>query len=204
MEPKRTKVRLMGVLGKKFGKEWNVVADSVPAALRIIDANEPTFGAWMRANASKFDRYHVEVKKSNGRKLQVSPEELQMISDMDEITITPIIAGAGAKAKIVIGVVLMVAAFWCGPAAPYVFSTGMSLTLAGITQLITPNTKTTSNTPSYFFSGPVNTSEQGAPVPLIYGKCLVGSTVISAKITVDDITPGTTSTVSNSTSGQIS
>ena len=36
------------------------------------------------------------------------------------------------------------------------------------------------NKPSYAFDGPLNTTAQGNPVPLAYGKILAGSQVISA------------------------
>lgn len=35
---------------------------------------------------------------------------------------------------------------------------------------------------SFIFNGPVNNIHQGVPVPLVYGECLTGSTVISASI----------------------
>ncbi len=42
------------------------------------------------------------------------------------------------------------------------------------------------NLPSYTFNGPINTTAQGNPVPLGYGRMIVGSAVISAGITADD------------------
>jgi len=38
--------------------------------------------------------------------------------------------------------------------------------------------------------GPANTTEQGVPVQLIYGRCLVGSHPISMGVTVDQLMPG--------------
>lgn len=43
------------------------------------------------------------------------------------------------------------------------------------------------NQPSYVFNGAVNTTAQGQPVPLGYGRMTVGSAVISAGITVEEI-----------------
>ncbi|WP_260627457.1 tail assembly protein [Pseudomonas protegens] len=42
------------------------------------------------------------------------------------------------------------------------------------------------NRPSYSFNGAVNTSVQGNPVPLLYGRMIVGSAVISAGIYSED------------------
>lgn len=40
---------------------------------------------------------------------------------------------------------------------------------------------------SFFFNGPVNVSEQGSTIPLVYGKCRTGSVVISAGLTIEQI-----------------
>jgi len=40
---------------------------------------------------------------------------------------------------------------------------------------------------SYVFNGAVNTTAQGHPVPVGYGRMIVGSAVISAGIDVDEI-----------------
>ncbi|HCW20974.1 MAG TPA: phage tail protein, partial [Achromobacter sp.] len=42
------------------------------------------------------------------------------------------------------------------------------------------------NGASYNFNGPVNTSAQGIPVPVLYGRMIVGSAVISAGIYAED------------------
>ncbi|MNL81044.1 Bacteriophage lambda tail assembly protein I [compost metagenome] len=42
------------------------------------------------------------------------------------------------------------------------------------------------NGASYNFNGPVNTTAQGNPVPLLYGRMIVGSSVISAGIYAED------------------
>ena len=43
------------------------------------------------------------------------------------------------------------------------------------------------NTPSTYFDGAVNTTAQGHPVPIGYGKLIVGSAVISAGLTVEEV-----------------
>lgn len=144
----------------------------------------------MRMNYTKFDRYHVKVEKHDGTEMEVTDKELGMISEgIKSITVTPIIAGAGAGLRIVIGVVLMVAAIWLGP---YAFAMGFSLALGGIVELLSPTPKLAngsqrSDNTSYYFDGPVNTVDQGVPVPLIYGRILAGSQVISARVTIDQL-----------------
>jgi predicted phage tail protein len=68
---------------------------------------------------------------------------------------------------------------------------GISMSLGGIVQLLSPQTtglaKTQSadNKPSYAFSV-TNTTSQGYPVPLLYGKRRIGGAIISAGIYVED------------------
>ena len=66
---------------------------------------------------------------------------------------------------------------------------GASLVLGGVAQLLSPVPKVaqgldTQNDPrkSYSFSGIQQTSRQGIPVPVVYGKTLTGSVVISAGV----------------------
>ncbi|SCZ74077.1 hypothetical protein SAMN03159324_05182 [Pseudomonas sp. NFPP18] len=62
----------------------------------------------------------------------------------------------------------------------------------GVIQMLSPQAKglgtqdSPNNRPSYSFNGAVNTSVQGNPVPLLYGRMIVGSAVISAGIYSED------------------
>jgi len=40
---------------------------------------------------------------------------------------------------------------------------------------------------SFLFDGPVNTNEQGGAIPIAYGRVLMGSTVVSTALDVEDI-----------------
>lgn len=72
---------------------------------------------------------------------------------------------------------------------------GASMVLGGISQLLTPTPKVNDygsreaadERPSFIFNGAVNTVEQGGPIPVIYGRMRVGSTVISGGITAEQI-----------------
>lgn len=76
---------------------------------------------------------------------------------------------------------------------------GLKLALSGMAQILTPTPKigdTTSDystreradeRPSFIFNGAVNTTEQGGPVPVVYGRMVVGSTVISGGIVSEQI-----------------
>lgn len=42
--------------------------------------------------------------------------------------------------------------------------------------------------PSFLFNGPTNSSTQGFPVPVVIGRCRVGSVVVSAGLEIADLT----------------
>ena len=81
-----------------------------------------------------------------------------------------------------------------GPLASFVTQAGMSLVLGGVASILAPTPKTPDpkespeNTPSYLFNGAVNTTAQGHPVPIGYGRLIVGSAVISASIVTTEYT----------------
>ncbi|WP_316979956.1 tail assembly protein [Shumkonia mesophila] len=72
---------------------------------------------------------------------------------------------------------------------------GASMILGGIAQALTPvpgvqdfgQFESADQRASFLFNGPVNTTEQGGPVPLIIGRAIVGSRVISAGMTAERI-----------------
>lgn len=71
---------------------------------------------------------------------------------------------------------------------------GIALTLQGVAQLISPTPAIpqgpdTQQDPrkSFSFSGIQNTSRGGTPVPIVYGKTLTGSVVISAGIDTEQV-----------------
>ena len=83
---------------------------------------------------------------------------------------------------------------------PAVGAIGASLVLSGVAQALSPapiNSTAAVNTyergrdaakfESFTFSGIVNTEKQGLPVPIIYGRCFTGSSVISVGIDVDQL-----------------
>lgn len=79
-------------------------------------------------------------------------------------------------------------AFETGLMAGALSNVGFMLMMSGVTQMLSPQPKGlstgngVSNEPSYAFNGVVNTTAQGGPVPLGYGRMIVGSAVISAGI----------------------
>jgi predicted phage tail protein len=191
-----TTVTLYGPLGKEFGRDWQLAVSSPAEALQLIEANKPGVRNWIRNNLSKYDRYKVIIDYHDGKKEHLDQETFALERKVKRIRFVPIVTGAGGGiGKMILGAILIYVGFAVlpgGPLALGVMGAGVSLMLGGIAELISPRPKKTDASvredgTSYFFDGPVNTTQQGVPVPLIYGRVLVGSHAISAKVTVDQL-----------------
>ena len=177
------KIKLYGKLAKFVGHRI-LEADVATAAeaVRFLVANWPELERHMADQ-----HYRVSVGTYD-----LDLEELHDPAGAAPISFVPVVAGAGAVGRILIGAALIAASFIPGVGALAVtllFSVGASLVLGGVAQLLTPTPKVptgpdTQNDPrkSYSFSGIQNTSRQGVPVPIVYGETIVGSVVISAGI----------------------
>jgi predicted phage tail protein len=196
------KVYLDGALGKVFPAEWEVCAATPARALQIINANEPKLLHWMRNNKDTYGFYRITAEFEDGRIENVGPEELRMERRVKSYRFSPEVNGSGALGEVFAGIGLIALAVFApellGAFAPMIFGMGVSMVLGGIINALSPQPKQGQpNTEdgsqgSYYFNGPVNTTEQGLPVPVVYGRALVGSQVISAQIDIDQINPSTT------------
>lgn len=84
-----------------------------------------------------------------------------------------------------------------GAAASAIGFAGLALAIGGIAQAISPAPVASTNTfergreaakmESFTFSGIVNTAKQGLPVPICYGRCFIGSAVLSSGLDVDQL-----------------
>lgn len=188
-------VFLYGHLAEKFGKKHRLAVKSPAEAIRAFCANYPHFrqavidGGGYRILAGKEDR-------ANGDGLHIPTSKA--------IKIVPVVSGASGLGKVLAGAALIGLSFVPGLQAPLFSVTsgflagvsvasiagsiGFSLVLGGISSaLFSPsragasgNSERPENRPSYNFNGAINTTGQGGPVPLCYGRLRVGSQLISA------------------------
>ena len=137
---------------------------------------------------------------------EINKDEIHYPNSQEDIKIVPVIGGEGGRGTraLIIGAVLIGAAILApgagvvglqfagtggAAASPFmaaVGNIGIALALTGLSQMLTPveSIKEEEQDPrkSFSFSGIVNTSRAGVPVPVIYGQTMVGSIVISANI----------------------
>jgi predicted phage tail protein len=94
------------------------------------------------------------------------------------------------------------------PVAAALVSIGWGMVFGGVVQMLSPkpkgvtNADSPNNQPSYVFNGAVNTQAQGNPVPLGYGRMIVGSAVISAGINAEDYAQWASGVRSGTDAGQ--
>lgn len=187
-----TQVILEGPFGKAFGREWELEVNSAAEALRMINANKPGVFGWIRDNIKIYDRYQVICEYENGVIEELNDDTFPLERKLKKIRFVPIVEGAGGLIQAVVGAVLIaldVFVFHTG----WLTKLGIGMVVGGMISALSPRPSTKSKqegaerAESYYFNGPVNVQHQGAPVPLIYGRCLVGSQTISAKVTVDQL-----------------
>lgn len=184
-----TTVILDGPMGKAFGRKWELAVNSPKEALAMVNANKPGVFNWIRSNLKKYASYRVTCTYHDGKKEDLDNDTYKADRSLKEIRFTPIIQGASATMKVVLGMVLIVVgALTLEYGGEYLISAGISMMAGGIAQMLSPKKKDKedSGTSSHYFNGVVNNTEQGIPVPLIYGRVLVGSQLISARLTVED------------------
>ncbi|RIQ74583.1 tail assembly protein [Bordetella avium] len=193
-------IRLYGQLGAQFGRVHRLAVNSTAEAVRALCVLIPGFEAAMASSADRGVSYACFVGRRN-----IGHDELASLVGDDDIRVAPIIAGAkrGGLFQVVLGAALIGLAAWnpmgwlalgakgaVGTTA--MFSMGMSLALGGVVQMLSPQQRALStkdgpdNGASYNFSGPVNTTAQGNPVPILYGRMIIGSATISAGIFSED------------------
>lgn len=212
-------IRLHGELGERYGKVWHLAVRSVGEALRAIEAQAKGFLQFVRDFGGigfEVVRNGLTIPAPEGDDQFPTVQELQMCG-LRSVSIIPVPSGAGSGKGIIqaiIGAVLVVASFYIGGSAGIAYfgavasqaisqvalSIGIGLTLSGLSSLLatspnsTPDTKA-DNKASYIFQNAANVSAQGGPVQVVYGRMIIGSTVVSAGIASRDIgtprTPGT-------------
>lgn len=191
-----TKVYLDGAMGVEFGKEWDLSIHSPAHALRLIDANKPGLFPWIKQNLPLYDRYTVVCEFADGRIEELDNDTLFMECKPTVIRFIPLLAGASSGVRFVVGLILVIVGailsiYGYGAGTPLI-SIGVGMMIGAAIEMLTPRPSkkedaVNSDKTSHFFDGPENTTAQGVPVQLIYGKVLTGAHHISVSLTVDQL-----------------
>jgi predicted phage tail protein len=195
-------VKLLGDLGQKFGRHYEFVADS---PREVISA--------LSNQLAGFKQYLCEAHERNVafKLVDDDPDGMSYenaVMPCKRLIIAPMVMGGGSVGKILLGVGLIALSFvsfgagacgWrdcCAAAGStaipaftaagsmVLFKLGATLLFTGIAELLTPTPKDGGREESFLFDQAAETSVQGTPVPLIYGRYLATSpALISSSVT---------------------
>lgn len=184
-----TTIRLHGILGKKFGKEFRLAVRSAAEAVQALCSQLDGFESFMRNSDQAGYEFAVFRDKKNLDEQGI----VMQSSEPSTIRIVPVVHGAKSGVWTTIAGVGLVAlgAFTGGTTSTWgmaLISAGAGIAVAGVMQMLypmpsMPETKEEDgNDPGSGFGGPVTTTAQGHPVPLLYGRREVGGAVISGSV----------------------
>ena len=200
------KIKLYGELAKFVGeKTLEAEVNNAAQAIRFLVVNFPKLEAHMS------DKYYKVIIDN----WELNDKELHYPTGNNDIKIVPVVGGAGGGAgrQILFGAIIIGASFMFPGAGMFGTTSlfgktavaggfltkvgtitsviGASLVLNGISTMLTPvETIPEENQDprrSFNFSGIQNTSRAGVAVPVIYGRTMTGSVVISANITNEQV-----------------
>ena len=199
------KIKLYGELAKFLGeKTLEAEVNNAAQAIRFLVVNFPKLEKHMADRS-----YRVLVDK-----WELDEKELHYPSGASDIKIVPVVGGAGGNfGRVLLGAALIGASFMFPGAGIFgkagaeltggiVTGTmakigsitsviGASLVLNGIATMLAPvETIPEENQDprrSFNFSGIQNTTKAGVAVPVIYGRTMTGSVVVSANITNEQV-----------------
>lgn len=169
----------------EYGRRFNLHVASPAEAVRALLTQLPNLREILQNGF-----YQVRFNRHDFSEAELETEFQQ--GGHGVLHIVPRIQGAGRVGQIVAGVALLIFAWWNpfgwtvgGALLTGISSLGMGLVLGGVAQLLTKTPKLDTEQRGQkagrntAFSNLDNTSAQGQPVPLCYGRAYCGSRVVS-------------------------
>jgi len=199
-------------LGGRCRFEFEV--DTPAQALKALCVNFPGLDKWLMDRETEGTGFRVTVGRDKITTKAPEGLVLPW-SEREAFSITPVVCGAGEGAGQIFAGIGLIALSFLLPGAGLFGATslfgvtagagalttigtaisgiGASLVLGGVAQMISPQTsmggltsgREAARLESFTFSGIVNTSKQGLPVPVAYGRVFVGSAVLSSGLDVN-------------------
>jgi predicted phage tail protein len=187
-------VYLHGELAK-FGNHWSINAPKIADAIKLIDCQTQGFKKYLIEAAEAGLELAMIV---NNKKIE-DPLELALDNINGDVHIALMPSGSKRGwGRVILGAILFAIAIiasggwamggsgWAVAQAgemtmgmTMLASLGVNLMLMGVTELTTSAPKHNKDEEKGIFNGPENTLIQGTPVPIAYGKLLIGGKPIS-------------------------
>jgi predicted phage tail protein len=205
-------VKVHGALKERLGEgTFHFNVDTPAQAIKALCVNFEGLEKWIIDSEQDGIGYKVLIGKE-----EVTRDSLEMLelpwSEKDVFSITPVLTGAGrgtwnfllGAALIFTGGLMAAGTFgsWAAGAkigtfggsamavSSVVKTAGVMLALGGISEMLTPlpqMPRDPSRNESFGFGGVINTTGQGTPVPIAYGRLFIGSAPISVGLDVDQV-----------------
>ena len=173
-------IKLYGVLGKKFGKEFHLAVESTREAVKALSVQVPGFEQFMLTAHEQGLAFAVFQDDEN-----ISEDQIDFETGAKVIKIVPKVIGAGGNGilQTILGAVMIVVGvitqqYWA-------VGMGVGMMVGGIAQMLAPKVDTgdqnqDGNKANKGFGGAVTTIAQGNPVPILYGQREVGGFIVNA------------------------
>lgn len=173
-------IKLYGVLGKKFGKEFHLAVESTREAVKALSVQVPGFEQFMLTAHEQGLAFAVFQDDEN-----IGEDQIDFETGAKVIKIVPKVIGAGGNGilQTILGAVMVVVGvitqqYWA-------VGMGVGMMIGGIAQMLAPKVDTEDqnqdgNRANKGFGGAVTTIAQGNPVPILYGQREVGGFIVNA------------------------
>ena len=173
-------IKLYGVLGKKFGKEFHLAVESTREAVKALSVQVPGFEQFMLTAHEQGLAFAVFQDDEN-----ISEDQIDFETGAKVIKIVPKVIGAGGNGilQTILGAVMIVVGvitqqYWA-------VGMGVGMMVGGIAQMMMPkmdegDQNQDGNRATKGFGGAVTTIAQGNPVPILYGQREVGGFIVNA------------------------
>lgn len=188
-------LQLHGSLGRDFGEHWCLDVKTFAEAIYAINAMTAKLFKQLLENDKSGITYRVVI----GDKDFETTEDLKLPADKSKVYhVIPVLEGAGGEwwQQVLIGIGLIALSLVLPGISQIglsyflsniIYTIGIALVLGGIAQLLSPSPKLDlgsgkKDEASTTFSGTRNTTNQGGPVPLLYGELIVGSQLIGLNV----------------------
>lgn len=178
-------IKLYGVLGKKFGKEFKLAVESTCEAVKALSVQVPGFEQFMLTAHEQGLTFAVFQDDEN-----IGEDQIDFETGAKVIKIVPKVKGAGGLFQTILGAILIVGGIFTGGLSTglgvALIGAGVGMAVGGIAMMLMPKVDTLQdqnqdgNKANKGFGGAVTTIAQGNPVPILYGQREVGGFIVNA------------------------